>query len=163
MTAKVEMYRVHYTEYERGWGSRPDGHQDFPSQQEALGHQTKFNSRNKSKTVPDYYVIAEAPVRVLVDAPKSKVDDSGTTKQRLEALLQQLQQRFPHAVDPLSSEPPEEKLLAAIDHALMVTTMSLCEVPHIALRPHQRYMFIPIEGCIQCKQLLSAYTNHDTP
>lgn len=61
-------YRVRYTEYERGWGSRPDGFKDFDTEQEAIDHQTEYNAQNTSKTVPDWYMIAEKPV--FVDADK---------------------------------------------------------------------------------------------
>lgn len=61
-------YRVHYTEYERGWGSRPDGHTDFDSYEEALQHKETFNAKNDKDTVPDWYMIAGDPI--LVDVGK---------------------------------------------------------------------------------------------
>jgi hypothetical protein len=63
-------YRVRYTEYERGWGSRPDGFDDFDTHEEAEQAMLKFNAANTEKIAPDWYMIAESPV--LVDADKIK-------------------------------------------------------------------------------------------
>lgn len=63
-------YRVHYTEYERGWGCRPDGYKDFEgddAKENALAHQKEFNSKNTESTAPDWYMIAEDPVLVILD------------------------------------------------------------------------------------------------
>lgn len=46
-------YRVRYTEYERGWGSRPDGFKDFDFKAEAEDHQNEFNSQNTEPHAPD--------------------------------------------------------------------------------------------------------------
>lgn len=59
-------YRVRYTEYERGWGSRSGGFDDFDSLDEATEHARQFNSQNTAASAPDWYMIAETPV--LVDA-----------------------------------------------------------------------------------------------
>jgi len=63
-------YRVFYTEYERGWGSRPDGHKDFEGPTaltEARQHTKEFNAKNTSETVPDWYMTASDPVLVDLD------------------------------------------------------------------------------------------------
>jgi hypothetical protein len=64
-------YRVRYTEYERGWGSRPEGFTDFDSLEEAKEHARKYNAGNTSPSVPDWYMIAENPVFVDADVTKS--------------------------------------------------------------------------------------------
>ena len=64
-------YRVRYTEYERGWGSRPDGFRDFDSKAEAEDHQNEFNSKNTEPHAPDWYMIAETPVFVDADVTKN--------------------------------------------------------------------------------------------
>jgi hypothetical protein len=64
-------YRVRYTEYERGWGSKPDGFDDFDSLTEAAECQRKFNALNTEATAPDWYMVAEAPVFVDADVTKS--------------------------------------------------------------------------------------------
>lgn len=53
---------VHYTEYERGWGSRPDGTDYYDDINEAQDVVKAFNARNNSPTVPDWYMIAELQV-----------------------------------------------------------------------------------------------------
>jgi hypothetical protein len=64
-------YRVRYTEYERGWGSKPEGFDDFDTLAEAVECQRKFNALNTESTAPDWYMIAEAPVFVDTDVTKS--------------------------------------------------------------------------------------------
>jgi len=59
-------YRIYYTEYERGWGSRPDGHDDFNTFGEAVAAADAFNSKNTAPRTPDWYMVASQPV--LVDA-----------------------------------------------------------------------------------------------
>ena len=64
-------YRVRYTEYERGWGSRPEGFTDFDTLEEAKKAQQKFNAQNTAPSAPDWYMIAENPVFVDADVTKS--------------------------------------------------------------------------------------------
>ncbi len=64
-------YRVRYTEYERGWGNRPDGFRDFDSLVEAQEHQKKFNAQNTADVAPDWYMIAEDPAFVDTDVTKN--------------------------------------------------------------------------------------------
>ena len=60
-------YRVVLWEYERGWGSKPFMHRDFDSLTEAKTYADGENAKNKSRTVPDYYIKAEQPVLVDLD------------------------------------------------------------------------------------------------
>ena len=63
-------YRVHYTEYERGWGSRPDGHKDFEGSDaltEAKKHADEFNAQNTAPSAPDWYMTASEPQLVDLD------------------------------------------------------------------------------------------------
>jgi len=64
-------YRVRYTEYERGWGSRPDGFDDFDSLDEATEHARQFNAQNTASTAPDWYMVASEPVFVDADVTKN--------------------------------------------------------------------------------------------
>lgn len=60
-------YRVYFTEYERGWGSRPDGHKDFDDIKSAKEYADKFNSKNDLPIAPDWYMTASSPVLVDLD------------------------------------------------------------------------------------------------
>ena len=60
------VYRVFLTEYERGWGSRPEGHSDFDTFEKAKEYQTNFNKDNTGP-VPDWYMIASEPRLVDLD------------------------------------------------------------------------------------------------
>jgi len=57
-------YRVYFTEYERGWGSRPDGHKDFDDFKE---YADNYNSRNDLPIAPDWYMTASDPQLVDLD------------------------------------------------------------------------------------------------
>ena len=65
-TVKVpEMkYRVTIMEFERGWGSRVDDTEDFPTYEEALSFVKRFNAVNTEDIVPDYYTVAMEPVPI---------------------------------------------------------------------------------------------------
>jgi hypothetical protein len=57
-------YRVYYTEYERGWGSRVDGFKDFEGTtafEDATTHVAEFNAQNNLPVAPDWYMVASAP------------------------------------------------------------------------------------------------------
>jgi hypothetical protein len=64
-------YRVRYTEYERGWGSRPDGFRDFDTHVEAKAAADAFNAQNTAETAPDWYMVASEPVFVDADVTKN--------------------------------------------------------------------------------------------
>lgn len=60
-------YRVTYMEFERGWGSRVDGHDDFDTFEEAQKCIDDFNAHNTAPTVPDWYMVAMGPDLVDLD------------------------------------------------------------------------------------------------
>ena len=63
--AKVDaVWRVQVWEYERGWGSRPDFHEDFDDKEDAIKWRDEFNSKNTEAVVPDWYMVAKDPVLV---------------------------------------------------------------------------------------------------
>lgn len=64
-------YRIRYTEYERGWGSRPDGFRDFDILDEAKAAADAFNAQNTAPTAPDWYMVASEPVFVDADVTKN--------------------------------------------------------------------------------------------
>jgi len=60
------VFKVQFTEYERGWGSKPDGQIYFDNEQEAREFADKYNrEHNNESVVPDYYILATyaGPVR----------------------------------------------------------------------------------------------------
>lgn len=69
---------------------------------------------------------AKCSVKIIgwryADEPQAKpvktTKGAGTPEFRFTALMNALEERFPEAVDPASSDPPEPKLLAAIDSLL---------------------------------------------
>ena len=64
-------YRIRYTEYERGWGSRNDGFKDFNTLDEAKTAADAFNAQNTAPTAPDWYMVASEPVFVDADVTKN--------------------------------------------------------------------------------------------
>lgn len=58
-------YMVLMVEYERGWGSRPDGYLVFANEDSAKAYIIKQNEGRSMLDVPDYYIqyelIGEAP------------------------------------------------------------------------------------------------------
>jgi len=63
-------YRVRYTEYERGWGTRPAGFDDFDTLLEAYASADVFNAQNKAPDAPEWYMKAGEPVFVDADVTK---------------------------------------------------------------------------------------------
>lgn len=61
---KPVAYRVDIMEYDRGWGSKLDETIYFDSEDAALTYCDEFNSMNTSKTVPDWYMVADYKGRV---------------------------------------------------------------------------------------------------
>lgn len=55
-------FRVYITEYEAGWGSRPDGHHEFDTFEEAESFAKEFNSKER-----DYECFWVASEPTLVD------------------------------------------------------------------------------------------------
>lgn len=77
------VYRVDWTEYERGWGQRPDGSSLHPNIEEAKKaikeHWDREKERNPSGRTPDWYVKPGKPYMVEVDAVTyRKVVSEGT-------------------------------------------------------------------------------------
>jgi hypothetical protein len=56
MTSPIVAYLVEMTEYERGWGSRPDGYLAFPTEADARAYVTRQTAGRSIHNVPDEYV-----------------------------------------------------------------------------------------------------------
>jgi hypothetical protein len=56
---KPRGYRVDIFEYDRGWGSKLDETIYFDNEAEAQQYCTDFNAQNTSRTVPDWYMVAD--------------------------------------------------------------------------------------------------------
>jgi hypothetical protein len=55
-------YRVHITEFERGWGQRPDGFKEFDNYETAYQYMEKVNKANSGEgPAPDIYWRASIP------------------------------------------------------------------------------------------------------
>ena len=61
-------WRVNIIESERGWGQRLEDVKFFDSEQEAKNYAKNFNKRNNKEKVPDWYMYASSPEKVMVDA-----------------------------------------------------------------------------------------------
>lgn len=58
-------YRVHVTEYERGWGQRPE-YYDFSTREKAEACIKEINSKlGKKKVTPDYYEVAHEEIQII--------------------------------------------------------------------------------------------------
>lgn len=60
-----ETWKVEIIECERGWGQRDGGVKFFDNQQEAEAFVQEFNSTNIEDDVPDWYMYATRPVRIV--------------------------------------------------------------------------------------------------
>lgn len=65
------VYQIDWTEYERGWGSKPDGYSRFLTKEAALAmiqrnHEANEAGRKPGQMAPDYYVKASDPWLVEV-------------------------------------------------------------------------------------------------
>lgn len=62
------VYKIEWTEYERGWGQRPDGtsyHKDLKSAEDYIKeYNLKYNSE---PNVPECYSIGSKPTLIEVD------------------------------------------------------------------------------------------------
>ncbi len=68
------VYQVNWTEYERGWGQRPDGTTYHKTKELAEKYiQYYDNKYNSGTSVPDCYTRAEPPV--LVEVSKEIFDE----------------------------------------------------------------------------------------
>ena len=61
-------YRVDIIESERGWGQRIDDVKFFDDLEEAEQFVENYNKKNNLPVVPDWYMYATSPEKVLVDA-----------------------------------------------------------------------------------------------
>lgn len=61
------VYCVNWTEYERGWGQRPDGHTLHASKAIADDYLKEFFGRRQAGPVPDEYTQPGEPFAVEVD------------------------------------------------------------------------------------------------
>ena len=69
MTQKyIKKYRVNFTEYERGWGQRPAGFEDFDTLAEATSRMTSYNSQNNQTNAPDWFIKAEQPKETYIES-----------------------------------------------------------------------------------------------
>lgn len=61
------VYAVNWTEHERGWGTRPDGHTLHSSLEEANRYIADYWDKQPSGFVPDEYSAPSEPKLVHVD------------------------------------------------------------------------------------------------
>lgn len=62
------LYALDWTEYERGWGQRPDGTTYYASKEEAQIAADDYNKKyNNEPVAPDYYVMPSKPYLAEVD------------------------------------------------------------------------------------------------
>ena len=61
-------YRVDIIESERGWGQKVDDVKFFDTLEEAETFVKEYNAKNNLPYVPDWYMFADRPERVMVDA-----------------------------------------------------------------------------------------------
>ena len=60
-------YRVDIIESERGWGQKVDDVKFFDDEEAANSFVEEFNKDNNLDYVPDWYMRANTPVKVMVD------------------------------------------------------------------------------------------------
>ena len=60
-------YRVDIIESERGWGQKVDDIKFFDSEDEAKAFVRDYNKDNNLPQVPDWYMYADGPTKVMVD------------------------------------------------------------------------------------------------
>ena len=59
------LYRVHVTEYERGWGQRPD-YYDCSTREKAEALIKEINSQlGTQKVTPDWYEVAHEKIEII--------------------------------------------------------------------------------------------------
>ncbi len=61
-------WRVDIIESERGWGQRTDEIKFFDSEDEAKEFVVEYNKENNKPVVPDWYMYASSPQKVMVDS-----------------------------------------------------------------------------------------------
>jgi hypothetical protein len=60
-------WRVNIIESERGWGQKVEDVKFFDDEQSAIDFVTNFNKDNNLDYVPDWYMFADEPKKVMVD------------------------------------------------------------------------------------------------
>jgi hypothetical protein len=60
-----ETWKVEIIESERGWGQKVEEVKFFDNQKDAVAFVNEFNSHNKADIVPDWYMYATRPVRIV--------------------------------------------------------------------------------------------------
>jgi hypothetical protein len=73
MTVEVK-YRVDLIESERGWGQNLWDSEDFDSLEDAKKFTKEYNDRNNEVTVPDYYIYATDPYRVIFNQKGDEIN-----------------------------------------------------------------------------------------
>lgn len=68
MATTKTKWGVTIIESERGWGQRVDEVKEFDDYDEALDFVEKFNAQNDKDYVPDWYMRAEKPHPITVNA-----------------------------------------------------------------------------------------------
>lgn len=72
-------WRIDFTEFERGWGSRPDGYILFKAKAAAEAYYEEHWSSYPAGPAPDYYIHAERPRLVeFTAAETAKLGDRGS-------------------------------------------------------------------------------------
>ena len=60
-----ETWKVVIIESERGWGQKVEEVKFFDNQKDATTFVNEFNSHNEADIVPDWYMYATRPVRIV--------------------------------------------------------------------------------------------------
>jgi hypothetical protein len=78
--AFATVYRVKYTESERGWG-QDTWHTDFPSYAEAMYHVNHCNETLTDSKVPDVYIRADYVGPISVEVPDNVEEEKKMAKE----------------------------------------------------------------------------------
>ena len=63
--AVISLYCIQWTEYERGWGTRPDGRSYYSSKEDAMkAYHKAFEGRDSHGPAPDEYTNPSEPFLV---------------------------------------------------------------------------------------------------
>ena len=71
---KYFVYVFSWTEYERGWGARPDGISFYRTKEAALEHK----KRVQTLTDPTYFTVTDQPEPIIVEVTKSTYEACGS-------------------------------------------------------------------------------------
>lgn len=70
---RTEAWRIDYTEYECGWGSRSEGYSLFATQELAKDSYKKHWDRYPDGEAPNYYIHASQPRKVELTVKEATV------------------------------------------------------------------------------------------